>query len=599
MSADSTPRPIERSISITLHGLAVSPGVALATALVVEPHGVSYVRRLVHRAEIAREIERVRSAIASVVETLRQPHDRQPAMLDVAEGNILEAYAMMLSDPMLCDDIAKRITDDRYCAEWAVTVVMADFAKRLASQPDEYLKERSHDLNFLGERLLRVLTGAGVVAPLPLLTEPTVLVAADVFPADLVRLASGPLVGVAIEKGSRTTHAALVARSLEIAAVFGVQGLCEHVFSGDAILIDGTRGSVTIRPTHRAAEEGRARAEQRRVLVQRLRDDIGRPGILRSGEPIELLGNIEHEDDTAPALKHGAQGVGLFRTEYLFLGRTTLPCEEEQLDWYSKVIQQMNGRPVVFRSLDIGGDKPLASLAITREPNPALGMRAVRMSLQHPDIFLAQLRAFIRASSYAPSGMVKIMVPMVSSLREWMEVKSIFKQALSDVDKSGAPRASDIPLGMMIEVPAAAILADLLVRHAAFVSVGTNDLIQYTLAADRSSPVLAPLASQFDPAVMRLLRTVATAAKAAARPASVCGAMASDPMGAVTLVGLGFSSLSMEPAAIPRVKESLARVDLAETIRASTEAIQCGSSEEVEAIFMDHFGDRLADLIER
>jgi phosphotransferase system enzyme I (PtsI) len=566
--------------------------------VVLEPRRVAFVRRLVHRVEIDDEISRFESAVASASEELRRDHGPGSVAHIAGEGSILEAYSLMLTDPMLADEVKRHVRDGRFCAEWAVSQAIGDFAKRLSEQTDSYLRERSHDIEFVGDCLLRALVGSGATPQLPPLSGPSIIVASDIFPADLLALSKGMLEGLVTEKGSRTTHAALLARALDLPAVFGVSGLLEQVFSGDKVLLDGSRGTITARPSSSAIEDARSRVESRRQLAQKLRGDVLREAALRSGEAIEILANIERASDIALVTGSGGQGIGLFRTEFLFIDRPSLPCEEEQYECYRSIVESMPGSPVVFRSLDIGGDKPLDSMAIPREPNPALGLRAVRFALNHPEIFKVQLRAILRASSAAVrAGDVRVLVPMVSSLREWGRVRALFRSAIEEVDAAGHRRADEIPLGMMIEVPSAAILADLLVRQCSFVSVGTNDLIQFTLAADRTSPELAELASHFDPSIFRLLRGVSQASTNASKHASVCGAMASEPLGALALIGLGFRCLSMESSAIPRIKETLARVDLRELEATCADALLCSTADEVEHTFVDAFGARLDDLL--
>jgi phosphoenolpyruvate-protein phosphotransferase (PTS system enzyme I) len=294
------------------------------------------------------------------------------------------------------------------------------------------------------------------------------------------------------------------------------------------------------------------------------------------------------------AREHGAEGVGLYRTEFLYVDRNSLPTEDEQLEHYLAVLKAMEGKPVIFRTFDIGGDKTVGTIGAPREANPALGLRAVRLALAHPELFRAQLRAMVRASA---SGDVRIMIPMISTLREWVEVKRMFEGVIDELDRAGVARAAEIPLGMMIEVPSTAIMIDVFARHASFLSLGTNDLVQYTLAVDRTSPLLAGLSSPFDPAVLRLIRGVAEAAAAERRPVTVCGAMAGDPLAAILLVGLGFRSLSMEPAAIPEIKEALHRISLEEARKVALEALLQPSSEDVEHLLAVAFAPRLVDLL--
>jgi phosphotransferase system enzyme I (PtsI) len=578
--------------SATLNGIAAAPGIAVGRCLVVVPRRVSYVRRQIPSVEIEAEIDRYELAVVQAQDDLRAMGERSTNTQ--AERSIMEAYVLMLGDETLAAATARHIRGGRRCAEWAVASAISEFSASLAAQPDAYLRERSHDFEFVGERLLMALTGSTSQRTLPRLEAPVILVAQDLSPADLLSLGREHLLAIATETGTRTSHTTIVARALEIPAVCGVTGLLESLVSGDRVVVDGLRGSVVVRPTDEMIGAGEARAQRHQALARHLLDGVDRPGRLASGEAVRVLANLEFSHEAAYAAGHGAEGVGLYRTEFLFVNRPSLPDEEEQLEHYRAVAVAMAGRPVVLRTIDAGNDKPVAALSLPHEANPALGLRAVRLALQYPELALTQLRAIIRASAH---GDVRLMVPMIASLREWTDYQRLFARALAEVDAAGHPRAAEIPLGMMIEVPAAAIMVDVLARHCAFLSLGTNDLVQYTMAVDRGSPHLARLASPFDPAVLRLIASVAREAERAGRAATVCGAMAGDPLAAILLVGLGYRSFSVEPSAIPELKEALGRIPLGDATRAAEEALSLTSAEEVELLVASTFAPRLFDLL--
>ncbi|MCC6644490.1 MAG: phosphoenolpyruvate--protein phosphotransferase [Polyangiaceae bacterium] len=579
---------------MVLTGIAGSPGVGVGPAIVLGPRRLTFVQRQVRTAEHDGEVARFRQAVVDAkLELMRLSRGAQPGGAR-AEVSILEAYTLMLGDELLAEAVERNVRVERQCAEWAVSTAITDFARKLALQEDAYLRERSHDFEFVGERLILALTGATSTRALPPLEEPSVVIAHDLSSADLLSLDPKKILGVATEVGTKTSHTAIVARALGLPAVMGACGLVDNVVSGDAVVVDGLRGTVTLRPSEDTARSGLARGERHLALTRHLRSDAARPGALASGERVGLFANIEFAKEAGGAIEHGADGVGLYRTEFLYLGRTDLPSEEEQLEQFRRVLEVVDGRPVTLRTFDLGGDKPFGRLAPPPEPNPALGLRAVRLGLRHPDVLVAQLRAMIRASAF---GDVRVMVPMIATLREWVDVRRLFSQALADVDREGSPRATRVPFGSMIEVPSAAVLSDALAQAAEFVSVGTNDLVQYTLAVDRTSPGLASLASHFDPAVLRLLSGVASSSSAAGCPASVCGAMAADPLAALLLVGLGFRALSMEPGAIPEVKEALSRVTLSEVTEAATGALRLTSADEIEHALAVSFAPRLFDLL--
>ncbi len=583
-----------RAAAMVLTGIAGSPGVGVGPAIVLGPRRVTFVQRQVRTSEQEGEIARFRQAVDDAkLELTRLSRGAQPGVAR-AEVSILEAYTLMLGDELLAEAVERNVRLERQCAEWAVSTAITDFARALAQQEDAYLRERSHDFEFVGERLILALTGASSTRSLPPLDEPSIVIAHDLSSADLLALDPKKILGLATEVGTKTSHTAIVARALELPAVMGADGLVANVISGDVVVVDGLRGTVTLRPSEDTAKSGLVRGEKHLALARQLLCDASRPATLASGERIDLLANIEFATEARAALEHGADGVGLYRTEFLYGGRADLPSEAEQLEQFRRVLEVADGRPVTLRTFDLGGDKPFGRLAPEPQANPALGLRALRLGLKHPEVLTAQLRAMVRASAF---GQVRVLVPMVATLREWSDVKRLFAQAVAEVDREGAPRASRIPFGAMIEVPSAAVLADAFARAADFVSVGTNDLVQYTLAVDRTSPGLAALASHFDPAVLRLVSGVRSAASGAGCPASVCGAMAADPLAALLLVGLGYASLSMQPAAIPEVKAALSRVTLDEVREAAREALSRTTADDVEHGLAVSFAPRLFDLL--
>jgi phosphotransferase system enzyme I (PtsI) len=578
--------------SVHLRGIAGAPGVAVGPALVLAPQQISYVRRSLRSPELDGEVARFQRAVLDAQDELRSMGERSTASR--SEQSIIEAYLLMLGDETLASDVELRIRRDRQCAEWAVSLAVENFASTLAAQKDPYLRERSHDFEFIGERLLMALTGASSHRALPRLRESVVLVAHELSPADLLALGKEHLLAIATESGTRTSHTAIVARALEIPSVLGVEGLLSHVSSGDQLVVDGLSGAVTVRPTDEMVSSGLYRGQRHEELTRHLLHDVHRQTSLASGEPISLLANIEFSHEATFAVAHGAEGIGLYRTEFLYTDRTSLPSEDDQFEQFREVLRALDGRPLVFRTFDMGGDKPIGNLILPHQPNPALGLRAVRLALEHPDLLLTQFRAMIRASA---EGDVRIMIPMVASLREWHEVKKLFDRACSEVDERRRPRAAHIPLGIMVEVPSVALLIDRFAPHAEFLSLGTNDLTQYTLAVDRTSPQLNRLASHFDPAVLRLVRGVILGARAANRSLTICGAMAGDPLAAILLVGLGLRQFSMEPAVLPEIKEALRRVTLAEAEEVAGEVMNQSSAEDVEHLLAAHFAYRLLDLL--
>ena len=416
----------------------------------------------------------------------------------------------------------------------------------------------------------------------------------DLSPADTASLVKEPVVAIITEVGTRTSHTSIMARALEIPAVVGVADALGRIGQGDIVIVDGFRGEVTLSPTPEMIAEAEARSNKHIALVRHLREDKDKQAATSDGSAVHLRANIEFPAEALLAVDHGAEGVGLYRTEFLYVDRVAPPPEEEQYEIYRAVIETMHPRPVTLRTFDIGGDKFVSTFQVPPEMNPALGLRAVRLALSRPDVFLDQLRAMVRASAH---GDLRIMIPMIASLREFEEVRRLLGVAIREVDSRGQKRAANIPLGVMIEVPGAAIMADVFARETDFMSLGTNDLVQYTLAIDRTSRSLAYLASPFDPSILRLIVNVVSAAEKYQRPLSVCGAMASDPLAAVLLVGLGLRELSMEASAIPEVKEALHRVALSEAAAVARDAVLQETAEDVERTVAAAFAPRLFDLL--
>jgi phosphotransferase system enzyme I (PtsI) len=385
-----------------------------------------------------------------------------------------------------------------------------------------------------------------------------------------------------------------MARALEIPAVVGADGALAAVRTGDTVIVDGLRGQVTVHPSEEQIADAMARSARHLAFAKGLLEKRDLPAQTACGTRISLKANVELPAEATLAIEHGAEGIGLYRTEFLYVDRATLPDEDEQYEVYRAIVQTVSPRPVVLRTFDIGGDKFASSFQLPAEMNPALGLRAVRLALRRPEVFLVQLRAMVRASAH---GDVRIMVPMVASVDEMRAVREFLRKAIAQVDAAKQPRAHDIPLGMMIEVPSAAIMADVFAREAAFFSLGTNDLVQYALAVDRTSRPLAELASAVHPSIIRLVRGVAQAAKDANIPVAVCGAVASDLLAVPLLVGLGLRELSMEAAAIPEIKAALARVTVAQCEKIAVRALAAHTVTEVDEVLSEELGVLFQDLL--
>ncbi|MFT3775773.1 MAG: phosphoenolpyruvate--protein phosphotransferase [Minicystis sp.] len=576
---------------VILRGIAGSPGIAIGKAVVLGSPRSAYVHRTIAPEEVASEIRRYDLAVARAQQDLREMARRVGDRR--AESSILEAYVLMVGDETLAEAVKGNIQGQHHCAEWAVASAIEAYAARLAAVNDPYLRERSHDVEFIGERLLRAL-GGRTSDRIPRLDGQLIIVAHDLSPADTAGMVDEPVGAFITEMGTRTSHTSIMARALEIPAVVGVADALKHVSTGDLIIVDGIRGMVTIHPSREALDEARVRVDRYVAFARGLQEARDRPPATKDGVPISLRANVELPAEAILARDQGAAGIGLYRTEFLYIDRISPPTEDEQYDIFRAVVEAMRPRPVTLRTFDIGGDKFASSFKVPPELNPMLGLRAVRLALSRPEVFLDHLRAMVRASAH---GEVKVMVPMVSNLRELREVRRLLKQAQEEVRARGQSCAEEIPLGVMIEVPAAAVMVDLFAAESAFLSLGTNDLIQYALAVDRTSQSMAYLASPFHPAVLRMIAGVVRAGEEWECPVSVCGAMASDPLAAILLLGLGLRDLSMEAAAIPEIKETFRRVTLAEAEAAAAEAIRMRTAEEIEHLIAETFAPRLYDLL--
>ena len=589
-SEPSSPR------GVVIKGIAGSPGIAVGPALVVGDTKAAYARRHVASSQVDAEVDRLKKAVGDAKQHIREVSARLPAA-PLETNAILDVYLTMIGDPMLLDRVEHKIRDERKCAEWAVAQACEEVGKMFApadvGERDTYIVERRHDVEFVCDRLLRELTGY-TKQIVPRLEQPMVIIARDLSPADTASMVREPVVAFVTEIGSRTSHTAIMARALEIPAVVGVADALSIVRTGDRIIVDGLRGEITIDPSEMSIDEARARGARHTAFARGLLSARNQPCVTRDGEPVALKANVELPAEALLALDHGAEGIGLYRTEFIYIDRSSMPSEDEQYELYRAVVEAVAPRPVTLRTFDIGGDKFASSFQLPAEMNPALGLRAVRLALSRPDVFLTQLRAMLRASAH---GDLRIMIPMVASVQELREVRRILDRAMQEVDEAGRARAKHVPLGIMVEVPSAVIMADVLAREAEFFSIGTNDLIQYTLAIDRANRALAPLASPFHPAILRMIRQATRAASARGVPVALCGAMASDPLAAVLLVGLGLRELSMEAAAIPEIKEALRRVTTADCERTAEAALALDTAEAVEDLVATAFAPILFDLL--
>lgn len=534
------------------HGYAIGRAVVMgATALEVAHYRIAPEAVVAEQSRLSGALETARREMLELAETLPEDAPREL-------GALLNVHGMLLSDPLLAAEALCLIQEKFYNAEWALTTQGQLLGEQFASMEDEYLRERGADVRQVIERVLHVLGGS---RPLPSLdrvgqsAEPLVVIAHDISPAEMIRLRGGRFAGFATDLGGPTSHTAIVARSMDVPAVVGLGQVRSLVRDGDIVVVDGLRGTILVNPSAQALEQYRTLqkryAEERLVLAQ-LKDV---PAETLDGIAVSLQANIELPDEAEIALANGATGIGLFRSEFLFIGRSELPTEEEQYQAYASVVKTMQHRPVTIRTLDVGADKALDGEA-TVATNPALGLRAIRYCLAHPDLFATQLRAILRASAH---GTVRILIPMVAHMHEVRAARAAIASAMMELDAKGQPYAKNIEMGAMVEIPATAIAIEPFADALDFLSIGTNDLVQYTLAIDRADNEVSSLYDPLHPAILRLIANVINAGIRVGKSVAVCGEIAGDPQLTRLLLGLGLTNFSMHPRQLLTVKREILR----------------------------------------
>ena len=562
-------------MTFSIHGLAVARGIAIGRAVLVASSRVDVAHYFINASQIDAELQRINSARQAVMQEVQRLHQSVPKDAPPELAALLEVHMMLLQDEMLADGVKHWVTDRLYNAEWALTSQLEVVTRQFDEMQDAYLRERKGDLEQVVERLLRHMKGLPTTLPQPtprkahswqqdqLLDDshdvPLVLIAHDLSPADMLQFKQSVFTGFVTDVGGKTSHTAIVARSLDIPAVVGARNASHLVRQDDWVIIDGDAGVIIVGPSPIILEEYSFKQRQAQLERERLARLKNTPAVTMDGQKINLMANIELPEDTAQAVAMGAVGVGLFRSEFLFMGREgQLPDEEEQFQAYKRAVEGMKGLPVTIRSVDVGADKPLdRTTKDEAHLNPALGLRAIRWSLADPSMFLSQLRAILRAAMH---GKVNLLIPMLAHAREIHQTFQLLAQAQQQLDRRGVAYGP-LRVGAMIEVPAAALSLPLFLKHFDFLSVGTNDLIQYTLAIDRADEQVAHLYDPLHPAVLQLLANTIAQGAAAGKEVSLCGEMAGDPAYTRLLLGLGLRHFSMHPTQLLRVKQEVLRSD--------------------------------------
>lgn len=562
---------------MTLHiqGIAASNGIAIAKAFRLENPDFTIEKKSV--ADAASEVARLEAALETSKGELTAIKDRALTELGADKAAIFEAHLLVLNDPELVNPVKDRINSESVNAEFAMNEVANMFIGLFEGMDNEYMKERAADIRDVTKRVLAHLLGINFSNP-STISEEVIIIAEDLTPSDTAQLNRTYAKGFTTDIGGRTSHSAIMARSMEIPAVVGTKVVMEQIKNGDLVIIDGLDGNVIVNPSAeelRAYEEKKANYEAQKDEWAKLKNEHT---VTADGHQVELVANIGTPKDVKGVLDNGGEGVGLYRTEFLYMGRDNLPTEEEQFDAYKTVLENMEGKPVVVRTLDIGGDKELPYLHLPKEMNPFLGYRAIRLCLDEQDVFRTQLRALLRASVY---GNLKIMFPMIATVDEFRQAKAVLLEEKDKLVQSGVTVSDNIEVGMMVEIPASAVLADVFAKEVDFFSIGTNDLIQYTMAADRMNEQVAYLYQPYNPSILRLVKMVIDAAHKEGKWAGMCGEMAGDSLAIPLLIGLGLDEFSMSATSILPARTQIRKLSKPQMEELAQKALNMATAEEV------------------
>ena len=558
-------------------GTGASAGIGIGRAVIVEEKELVIKRETV--TDPAAEIQRFKGALEVSMQQTEALAEDLGKRVGEKEAEILKGHIMLLSDPMLVGEIETNIQNEGINAEYAIESVCTMYADMFASMGDELMQQRATDMRDIKTRMQKVLLGVASV-DIAALPAGSVIVAKDLTPSMTAGINPDNVTGIVTELGGRTSHSAILARALEIPAVVALGGILEQVKDGDMVVLDGTDGVVIVDPEEAVLSEYQTKREAFLKEKKDLEQYIGKPSITKDGVQVELVGNIGKPEDVDKVLQYDGEGVGLFRTEFLFMDRDAMPTEEEQFEAYRKVAVALDGKPVIIRTLDIGGDKEIPYMGLEKDENPFLGYRAVRFCLDRKDaVYRAQLRALLRACAY---GNIKIMVPLVTCIEEYRQVKALVHEIMAELDREGIAYNKNIQLGIMVETAAASLIADIFAKEVDFFSIGTNDLTQYTMSVDRGNDKVSYLYSTFNPAVLRSIKRIITCAREAGIMAGMCGQAASHPMMIPLLLAFGLNEFSMSPSAILRARKMVTQYSTQELQAVADKAMSFATTAEVE-----------------
>lgn len=558
-------------------GIAGSEGIGIGRVVIIEEHEAVIEDKTI--TDVDAEIQRVQSAIEKFVNVTTEMADKMEATVGAKDADILRGHIMLLRDPTIEEQIVALIRSEKVTAEKALDQVLEQTAELFAQIPDELLQQRATDFRDIKTRIVKILLG---IEELDISAVPagTVLVAKDLTPSMTAGIVPENIAGVLTEVGGRTSHSAILARAMEIPAVLSIEGICSQVKNGDMVVLDGTRGEAIVNPDEATVSEYEKKLEEYKKDKELLKKYTGKPTVSKDGTKVELVCNIGKPEDAKKVVECDGEGIGLFRTEFLFMDRDSLPTEEEQFEAYKSVAETLAGKPVIIRTLDIGGDKEIPYLGLEKEDNPFLGFRAIRFCLQRKDIYETQLKALVRASAF---GKIKVMVPLVTGVDELRQVKAMIVDIMKEYDAAGVAYNKDLEVGVMMETPAACLMADALAKEAAFFSIGTNDLTGYTMAVDRGNAKVAYLYSAYNPAVLRAIKRIIECGKKEGIMVGMCGEAAADEKLIPLLLAFGLDEFSVSATSVLRTRKTISECDIKECRELADRVMKCVTEEEVLA----------------
>ncbi len=574
---------------ITLKGIPASPGICTGKAFLFDSQEISVIKKRISKESIPKEISRFEEALIKTRSEIFKIQDNISKEMGVEHAEIFTAHLLVLEDRMIIDEVISRLKKEYHNVEYIFTTVLKKYITVFQKMDDEYLRERISDIEDVGKRILRNLMGVKR-RTLSDIEEKVIVVAYDLSPSDTATMHKKNVIGFITDIGGKTSHTAIMAKSLEIPAVVGLETATGEIRNGDVLIIDGATGIVEVNPDKKTLRKYQIEKRKYTKFTRGLKDLRDLPSQTKDGRKIEVSANIELPEEIPSVISHGAEGIGLYRTEYFYMNRNDLPSEEEQYHAYRDVAEKLKPYSVIIRTLDLGGDKFLSQLEVSKEMNPFLGWRAIRLSLAKPDLFKVQLRAILRASAY---GKVKVMYPMISGIEEVEAANKILNDAKRELQDKNIPFDKNMEVGIMIEIPSAALIADILAKKVNFFSIGTNDLIQYALAVDRVNEKIAYLYEPVHPAVLRLVENIVNAAHKNNIWVGICGEMAGEVAFVPMLVGLGLDEFSAPAVNIPQIKKIIRSITYKDARKLSDKALSLSTGKEVEILLAENLREIL------